>query len=50
MEGDILEPSLGLSEANIETLKKEVSVVFHSAATVRFDEPLRYKNIQLHFR
>jgi fatty acyl-CoA reductase len=41
MEGDILEANLGLSEENLETLKKEVSLVFHSAATVRFDEPLR---------
>ncbi|ELU15810.1 hypothetical protein CAPTEDRAFT_228509 [Capitella teleta] len=41
MEGDILDENLGLSDDNIEMLRKEVSIVFHSAATVRFDEPLR---------
>ena len=41
MEGDILYPCLGLRDSDIETLTNEVSIVFHSAATVRFDEPLR---------
>jgi len=39
--GDILEPGLGLSDADIELLSTEVSLVFHSAATVKFDEPLK---------
>lgn len=38
--GDITEPQLGLSPANRDTLIANVSVVFHSAATVKFDEPL----------
>lgn len=41
MVGDILEPKLGLSSEDEECLIKEVSIVFHSAATVRFDEPLK---------
>ena len=40
--GDILEPGLGLSDSDIEHLSSEVSLVFHSAATVKFDEPLKW--------
>lgn len=39
--GDILEPGLGLSTADVQRLSAEVSIVFHSAATVKFDEPLK---------
>lgn len=39
--GDILEPGLGLSVADVQRLSAEVSIVFHSAATVKFDEPLK---------
>jgi len=39
--GDILEPGLGLCHSDIERLSSEVSIVFHSAATVKFDEPLK---------
>jgi len=39
--GDILEPGLGLSDSDVEHLASEVSLVFHSAATVKFDEPLK---------
>lgn len=39
--GDIVLPGLGISNANIELLSQEVSIVFHSAATVKFDEPMR---------
>lgn len=39
--GDILEPDLGLSPSDFERLSSEVSIVFHSAATVKFDEPLK---------
>lgn len=38
--GDITEPGLGLSEAARAQLASEVSVVFHSAATVKFDDAL----------
>lgn len=41
ISGDITEESLGISENDRKILSKEVSVIFHSAATVRFDEPLR---------
>ncbi|CAH1786735.1 unnamed protein product [Owenia fusiformis] len=39
--GDIMEPDLGISQSDAEFLANEISVVFHSAATIRFDEPLR---------
>ncbi|ESO97369.1 hypothetical protein LOTGIDRAFT_214222 [Lottia gigantea] len=39
--GDIIEKKLGISEEDITTLSQSVSVVFHSAATVKFDEELR---------
>lgn len=38
--GDIVEPGLGISIDDTETLIDEVSIVFHSAATVKFDEPM----------
>nr|XP_016995501.2 putative fatty acyl-CoA reductase CG5065 [Drosophila takahashii] len=40
VKGDLLEPDLGLS-ANDTTLASNVEVVFHCAANVRFDQPLR---------
>jgi len=39
--GDVLLPKLGISPENLELLKN-VSVFYHSAATVRFDEPLKF--------
>lgn len=39
--GDIQEPEMGIDQSDVELLKEEVDIVFHSAATVRFDEPLR---------
>ncbi|RWS29996.1 fatty acyl-CoA reductase-like protein, partial [Leptotrombidium deliense] len=41
VEGDITEPCLGLSEKDKNVLLTEVSVVFHSAASVKFDDPLK---------
>ena len=41
VEGDIQEPNLGISEEDTARLHNEVSVVYHSAATVKFDEKLR---------
>lgn len=38
--GDICEPNLGINEFDRRKLVKEVDLVFHSAATVKFDEPL----------
>ncbi|XP_041970545.1 putative fatty acyl-CoA reductase CG5065 [Aricia agestis] len=39
--GDITEPELGISPADQTMLCQKVSVVFHSAATVKFDEKLK---------
>ncbi|KAJ9586756.1 hypothetical protein L9F63_019655, partial [Diploptera punctata] len=39
--GDVGQPNLGLSEEDRNMLIREVSVVFHIAATVRFDEKIR---------
>ena len=40
LEGDITLPKLGLSDEDESKVVNEVSVVFHSAATVKFDEDL----------
>lgn len=39
--GDFMEPELGLSEEDRQTLIDNVDVVFHVAATVKFDEIIR---------
>ncbi|XP_059487923.1 putative fatty acyl-CoA reductase CG5065 [Neocloeon triangulifer] len=39
--GDITQPELGISAADQRLLTENVSVVFHSAATVKFDEALK---------
>jgi fatty acyl-CoA reductase len=41
VQGDLAEPDLGISSEDREILIKNVNIVFHSAATVRFDEPLK---------
>lgn len=41
ISGDISQPSLGLSKVDLEKLIENVTIVFHSAATVRFDQNLR---------
>ncbi|CAF5221823.1 unnamed protein product, partial [Rotaria magnacalcarata] len=41
LQGDILDPNFGLSPADENILIEQCQVVFHSAATVRFQEPLR---------
>ncbi|KAK3928853.1 Fatty acyl-CoA reductase wat [Frankliniella fusca] len=40
LEGDCSQPRLGLSDESVEKLK-ETQVIFHVAATVRFDEKMR---------
>jgi alcohol-forming fatty acyl-CoA reductase len=40
LEGDVHAPSLGLGEAELSELSREVDVVIHSAASVVFDAPL----------
>ncbi|KOB66821.1 Fatty acyl reductase [Operophtera brumata] len=39
--GDIVAPNLGINAEDEELLMEKVSVVIHSAATVRFNEPLK---------
>jgi fatty acyl-CoA reductase len=39
--GDCKELGLGLSKSDRQMIEEEVSVVFHCAATVRFDDPLK---------
>ncbi|ODM92798.1 hypothetical protein Ocin01_13884 [Orchesella cincta] len=41
IRGDITLPSLGISDQDQQTLASEVSIVIHSAATVKFDEKLK---------
>lgn len=41
IEGDVLLPDLGISQSDRELLIREVNVIIHSAASVRFDEPLK---------
>ncbi|XP_023234534.1 fatty acyl-CoA reductase 1-like isoform X1 [Centruroides sculpturatus] len=41
INGDITLPNLGISNHDMSTLLANVSIVFHCAATVRFDEPLK---------
>ncbi|XP_052738814.1 putative fatty acyl-CoA reductase CG5065 [Bicyclus anynana] len=43
IQGDILEEDLGISEQDRIILQEEVQIVFHSAASVRFDQGLRYE-------
>ena len=38
--GDITLPRLGMSDDDFDTVIENTSVIFHSAATVRFDEEL----------
>ena len=41
VNGNITYPNLGISYDCLQTLKKEIDIVLHSAATIRFDEPLK---------
>ncbi|KAI4454750.1 male sterility protein 2-related [Holotrichia oblita] len=41
VEGDVSLPNLGMSEIDREKLAEKINIVFHSAATVRFDESIR---------
>jgi fatty acyl-CoA reductase len=41
INGDVLLSDLGVSVPNMQELSDNVSVVFHSAARVKFDEDLR---------
>lgn len=39
--GDLSLPNMGISNADMERMIRDVSVVIHGAASVRFDEPLK---------
>uniref|UniRef100_V5GSY3 Fatty acyl-CoA reductase n=1 Tax=Anoplophora glabripennis TaxID=217634 RepID=V5GSY3_ANOGL len=41
IEGDITQPELAITPSNIALLTRTVNVVFHSAATIKFDEKLK---------
>lgn len=41
INGDIYEPNLGISPKDRQRLIQDVSIVYHSAASVRFDDPIR---------
>lgn len=41
INGDLTESELGISQSDRETLVNNVNIVYHSAATVRFDEPMK---------
>ena len=40
--GDVMQPDLGISEDDRRMLEEGINVVFHSAATIKFDETLRW--------
>jgi fatty acyl-CoA reductase len=46
--GDIQEKQLGMRREDQEMLQDRVSIVFHLAATVRFESPLRYRSYLSH--
>ena len=41
IEGDILLDNLGISASDREMLGNNVNIIYHSAATIRFNEPLK---------
>ncbi|RWS14634.1 putative fatty acyl-CoA reductase CG5065-like protein, partial [Dinothrombium tinctorium] len=41
ISGDIIYRGLGINPSDLAVLRDEVSIVFHIAATIRFDEPLK---------
>ena len=49
LNGDIVEENLGLDSDSEEIIKSEVNIIFHSAATVRFDEDLT-KSVAMNVR
>jgi fatty acyl-CoA reductase len=39
--GDVLQPGLGLSESDLETLQREVDTIIHCAADIRLESPIQ---------
>jgi fatty acyl-CoA reductase len=45
VSGEMTSPGMGFSEVDLETLRKNVSVVIHSAASVNFMEKIRFETL-----
>ncbi|XP_044728842.1 fatty acyl-CoA reductase 1-like isoform X2 [Chrysoperla carnea] len=41
IQGDCEKANLGMTDEDIEMLKENVNIIFHAAASVRFDDPLK---------
>nr|CAI5862013.1 unnamed protein product [Callosobruchus analis] len=41
IDGDVMLPELGISKEDRQKIAKEAEIIFHCAATIRFDEPLK---------
>ena len=41
ISGDIVQEGLGIDQSEEDILVRDVSVVFHSAATIKFDEDMK---------
>jgi len=41
IQGDLMEPKLGISQSDEEYLSKNLNIIIHCAASVRFDEPIK---------
>ena len=41
ISGDIVQEGLGIDQSDEDILVRDVSVVFHSAATIKFDEDMK---------
>ena len=42
IDGDLMEPNLGISSSDLEIIFKETNIVIHAAASVRFNEKLSH--------
>ena len=42
IQGDITHKGLGISDEDRQTLIDNVDIIMHSAATVKFNEPIKY--------
>lgn len=49
VDGDVTLPSFGLSDEHMQLILDNASIVFNSAATVKFDEELK-KAVQLNVK
>lgn len=43
VEGDLVLPNLGISPEDEKKIIENVNIVFHSAATIKFDEPIKWE-------